>query len=46
MLVQRSIEHVSIEYTCNTYFVMHRCMSFIWDYLVNVVIQYKPLAVF
>jgi len=23
VLVQQSIEHVSIEYTCNTYFTMH-----------------------
>jgi len=25
VLLQESKEHVSIEYTCNTYFVMHWC---------------------
>ena len=29
MLVQQSIEHVSSEYTCNAYFVMHWSMQFI-----------------
>ena len=36
----QSIEHVSIVYTCNTYFVMHWSMLFIQEYLVNVLIQY------
>ena len=39
MLLQRSIEHVSIVYTCNTYFVMHWSMQFIREYLVNGVLQ-------
>jgi len=29
MLLQQSIDYVSIEYTCNTYFVMHWSMLFI-----------------
>jgi len=29
MLLQQSIEHVSIVYTCNTYFAMHWSMWFI-----------------
>jgi len=40
MLLQQSIEHVSIVNTCNTYFVMHWSMQFIQEYLVNVLIQY------
>jgi len=28
-LLQQSIEHVSIVYTCNTYFVIHWSMLFI-----------------
>ena len=40
MLLQQSIEHVSIVYTCNTYFVMGWSMFFIWGCLVNVRIQY------
>jgi len=40
MLLQHSIEHVSIVYTCNTYFVMHWPVLFIRRYLVNVLIQY------
>jgi len=40
MFLQQSIEHVSIVYTCNTYFVMHLFMLFIQEYLVNVLIQY------
>jgi len=31
---------MSIVYICNTYFVMHRSMLFIQEYLVNVLIQY------
>jgi len=34
------IERVSIEYTCITYFVMHLSMLFIWECLVNVLLQY------
>jgi len=30
-----------IVYTCNTYFVMHWSMSFIWEFLVNDLIRYK-----
>jgi len=41
MLLQQRIQHVSIVYTCNTYFVMHWSMLFIWENLVNVLIQYK-----
>jgi len=40
MFLQQSIEHVSIVYTCNTYFVMHWFMLFIQENLVNVLIQY------
>ena len=40
MLLQQSVEHVSIVYTCNTYFVMHWSMLFIRQYLVSVLIQY------
>jgi len=29
VLVQQSIEHVSIVYTCNTYFAIHWSMFFI-----------------
>jgi len=39
MLLQQNIEHVSIVYTCNTYFVMHWSMLFIREYLVNVLTQ-------
>jgi len=39
MLLQHSIEHVSIVYTCYTYFVMHWSMSFIREYLVIVLMQ-------
>jgi len=39
MLLHQSIEHASIVYTCNTYFVMHWTMLFIRVYLVNVLIQ-------
>jgi len=28
LLLQQNIEHVSIVYTCNTYFVMHKSMLF------------------
>ena len=38
-LSQQSVEHVSIVYTCNTYFVMHWSMQFIREYLVNGVLQ-------
>jgi len=38
MLLQPSIEHVSIDYTCITYFVMKWSMLFIQEYLVNVLI--------
>jgi len=40
MLLQQSIEHVSIVYTCNTYFVVHWSIQFIREYLVDVLIQY------
>jgi len=40
MLLQQSIEHVSIVYICYTYFVMHWSMLFIQESLVNVRIQY------
>jgi len=40
MLLQPIIEHVSIVYTCNTYFVMHWS---ILEYLVNGLIQYSSL---
>ena len=40
MLLQQSIEHMSIVYTCNTYFVMHWSMYFFREYLVNVLVQY------
>ena len=43
MLLHQSIEHVSIVYTCNTYFVMHWSMLFIRESLVNVLIQYMHL---
>ena len=43
MLLQQKKEHVSIVYTCNTYFVMHWSKKFIWEYLVNVLIQYTKL---
>jgi len=39
MLLQQSIEHVSIVYTCNIYFVMCWSMWFIREYMVNVLIQ-------
>ena len=39
MLLQQSIEHVSIVYTCNIHFAMHWSMYFIQEYLVNVFIQ-------
>jgi len=42
MLLQQSIEHVSIVYTCTTYFAMRLSMSFIQQCLVNVCIQYMP----
>jgi len=29
VLLQQRIEHMSIEYTCNTYFAMHWYMLFI-----------------
>jgi len=38
MLLQQRIEHMSIVYTCNTYFVMHWSMLFIREY---VIIQYN-----
>ena len=38
--LQQSITHVSIEYICNTYFVMHWSMLFITLFLVNIRIQY------
>jgi len=40
MLLQQSIEHMSIVYTCNTYIVMQWSVYFIRLYLVNVLIQY------
>ena len=43
MLLQQSIEHVSIVYTCITYFVMRWSMLLIREYLVNVRIQYTLL---
>jgi len=39
MLLQQSMEHVSIVYTCNTYFVIGPCYL-LGEYLVNVLIQY------
>jgi len=39
MLLQQSIEHVTIVYTCIIYFVIHWSMWFIWEYLVKVLIQ-------
>ena len=42
MLLQQSIYHVSIVYTCNTYFVMHWSMLFIPYFLINISIQYIP----
>jgi len=41
MLLQQSIEHVSIVYTCTTYSVTHWSILFIGEYLVNVLIQYR-----
>jgi len=40
MLLQQSIEQVSIVYTCITYFVMDWSVLFIWECLVNVRAQY------
>jgi len=45
MLLQQSIERLSIVYTCNTYFAMHWSMLFIQEYLVNVLIQYPVLNI-
>mgnify|MGYP000675240345 CR=1 FL=1 len=33
MLLHQSIEHVSIVYSCNTYFVIHWSVLFIWEYV-------------
>jgi len=43
--VQLSIEHMSIVYTCNTYFVMHWSMLFVRECLVIVRIQYLAMKV-
>jgi len=40
MLLQQSKENVSIVNTCNTYFVLYWSVWFIWEFLVNVLIQY------
>jgi len=40
VLLQQSIYHVSIVYTCNTYFVMHWSIWFIPWFQVNTRIQY------
>ena len=42
--IQQSIEHVSIVYTCITYFVMHWFVWFIREYLVNVLMQYLLIS--
>jgi len=39
MLLQQSIEHVSIVYTCNTYFVMHLFHSILVPYMTNLYIE-------
>ena len=39
-VITTSIEHVSIVYTCNTYFVIHWSRLLFREYLVNVLIQY------
>ena len=43
MLLQMSIEHMYIVYTCYTCLVIHWSMQFIREYLVNVPIQYLIL---
>jgi len=40
MLLQQSIEHVSIVYTCTTYFIMHWSMLFFQEFQVNILVQY------
>jgi len=39
MLLQQSLEHVPIVYTCNTYVVMHWSVLFIRECVVNVLVQ-------
>jgi len=41
MLLQQSIEHVSIVYTCNTYFVMHVIYSGVFGQTIQVIQQEK-----
>jgi len=43
VLLQYSIAHMSIVYTCNTYFVIHWSMLFILKFQVNIRIQYLIL---
>jgi len=43
MLLQQSIEHMSIVYTLNTYFVMHWSMYLIQEFQVNVLLQHCKL---
>ena len=45
MLLQESIEHVSIKYTFNTYFVIHWSMWFIQECQVNVLMKNFILVV-
>jgi len=40
MLLQESIEHLSIVYTCNTYFVIYSVVSGQYLYTKNVQIRY------
>jgi len=41
MLLQQSIEHVSIVYTRNTYFVMHLFHSILVPYMMNLYIEWE-----
>jgi len=41
-VITTEIEHMSIVYTCNIYFVMHWSMLFIQQYLVNVLYNTIP----
>ena len=40
VFLKQTIEHVSITYTSNTYFVMHWSISFIQECQVHVLLQY------
>ena len=42
--LQNFIYQVSIEFTCNTHFVMHWSMYYFSYFQVNIHIQYKILA--